>query len=41
MSVNSSGELAVNTDKLNQHVEHPAITTCVRRDPYVTACSAQ
>lgn len=41
MSFDSSGNVVVDTGKLNQHVERPAVGTRVLRVPYVAVCSAQ
>jgi len=41
MSFDSSGNVTVDTGKLNQHVERPDVGTRVLRLPYVPVCSAQ
>ena len=41
MSFDGSGNVVVDTGKLNQHVERPDVGTRVLRLPYVPVCSAQ
>jgi cytochrome b6-f complex iron-sulfur subunit len=41
MSFDKDGNVVVDTGKLNQHVERPAVGTRVLRLPYVAVCSAQ
>lgn len=41
VSFDTSGNVVVDTGKLNQHVERPTVGTRVLRLPYVAVCSAQ
>ena len=41
LSFDCSGNVVVDTGKLNQHVERPDVGTRVLRPPYVAVCSAQ
>lgn len=41
MPFDTSGDVLVDTGKLNQHVERPAAGARSLRIPYITVCSAQ
>ncbi len=40
ITFDGSGNVVVNTGKLNQHVERPDATTRLLRVPYVAVCAA-